>query len=72
VDGCHLILKVARWDDGIIQITETDFECKLTKIDWENAVYLIEDFCEGNLTGYQWLSDAYSDIHFLFSADGDW
>jgi hypothetical protein len=72
VDGCHLILKVARWDEGIIQITDADFECKLTEINWENAVGLIECFCEGNVTGFQWLYDLCTDIEFLFSADGHW
>ncbi len=72
VDGCHLLLKVARRDEGILQMTDTDFECKLTKMGWENAVELIECFCAGHPTGYQWLYNEYTDIQFLFSADGDW
>ena len=72
IDGRRLILKVGARDKGVIQVSGTVFECILTRHTWENAEGLVEPFCEGNLSGYQWLYDLDTDIQFLFSPSGDW
>jgi len=72
IDGCRLILKAGIRDRGLSQVSSTDFECTLTKLTWENAEGLVEPFCQGDLSGYQWLYDLDNDIKFLFSPSGDW
>jgi hypothetical protein len=72
VGGCRLILKVGSKDEGTIHVSNAVFECILTRATWENAEGLVEPFCEGNLSGYQWLYDLDTDIEFLFSPSGDW
>lgn len=72
VGGCHLFLKVGSRDKGTIRVSNTVFECILTRDTWVNAEGLVEPFCEGNLSGYQWLYDLNTDIDFLFPPSGDW
>ena len=72
IDGCRLILKVGTRDKGVIHFSSTIFECILTRLTWDNAEGLVEPFCGGNLSGYQWLYDLNTDIQFLFSPSGDW
>jgi hypothetical protein len=72
IDGCRLILKAGMRDKGLNHVSSTTFECTLTRLTWENAEGLVEPFCEGNLSGYQWLYDLDNDIEFLFSPSGDW
>jgi len=72
IDGCRLILKTGTRDKGVIRISSTIFECTLTSITWENAEGLVEPFCGGDLSGYQWLYDLGTNIQFLFSPTGDW
>jgi hypothetical protein len=72
IDGCRLILKAGMRDKGLNHVSSATFECTLTKLTWENAEGLVEPFCEGNLSGYQWLYDLDNDIEFLFSPSGDW
>lgn len=72
VGGCHLVLKVGSRDEGIIAKSGNDFECILKKNTWEDAVCLVEPFCEEDLSGYQWLYDLNTDIEFLFSPNGNW
>ena len=72
VAGCHLILKVGTRDKGLVHVSPTIFECILTRLTWDNAEGLVEPFCEGNLSGYQWLYDLDTDIQLLFSPRGDW
>jgi hypothetical protein len=72
IADCHLVLNVGLSDKGIIVHSENTFECILTKNSWEDAVGLVEPFCEGNLSGYQWLYNLNTNIDFLFSPSGDW
>lgn len=72
IGDCCLILKVGSKDKGIINISNNVFECILTKTTWDNAEGLVELFCEGKLTGHQWLYNLTTDIEFLFSPDGGW
>lgn len=72
IGGCRLILKVGKGDMGTIQFSKTVFECVLTKVSWETAEGLVEPFCDGNLSGYQWLYNLNTNIEFLFSPSGEW
>lgn len=72
IGGCRLGLKVDSTDKGIIRVSDTVFECILTRTGWENAKGLVEPFCEGNLSGYQWLYRLNTDIDVLFSPSGEW
>jgi hypothetical protein len=47
----------------------------LTDISFVKSVadcQLVEPFCEGDSSGYQWLYDLYWDIELLFSPTGYW
>jgi hypothetical protein len=72
VDGCHLFLKVGTGSKGVIVLLKNTFECILTRDDWDVAKDLVEPFCEGNLSGYQWLCNLGTRIELLFSPNGDW
>jgi hypothetical protein len=72
IADCQLVLKVGKWDKGVIINSKNRFECVLTRDGWENAKDLVEPFCEGDSSGYQWLYDLYWDIELLFSPTGYW
>ncbi len=72
IGGCRLILKVGTRDKGTIRVSNSVFECILTRVTWENAEGLVEPFCEGNLSGYQWLYNLNTNVELLFSPSGDW
>jgi hypothetical protein len=73
IAGCRLTLKVGSRDKGVIRLSNTAFECILTKLTWENAEGLVEPFCDTReVSGYQWLYNLDTDIELLFSQNGDW
>ena len=72
IGGCRLILKVGKGDMGTIQLSKTVFECVLTKVSWETAEDRVAPFCDGDLSGYQWLYKLNTNIEFLFSPSGEW
>lgn len=69
---CHLFLKIGSSNEGVIVSSGNVFECILTMDGWKDAEGLVEPFCEGNLTGYQWLYNLNTDIKLLFSPSGAW
>lgn len=72
LDNCHLVLRVGSSDKGVIILSGNALECILTRDGWQDAEGLVEPFCEGNISGYQWLYDLNTDIELLFSPSGDW
>ena len=72
IADCHLVLKVGTKSKGVIILSKSTFECILTRDAWEDAKDLIEPFCEGNLSGYQWLYNLNTNVELLFSPSGDW
>lgn len=72
VADCHLVLKVGSSDKGVIILSENSYDCILTSDSWEDAEGLVAPFCEGNLSGYQWLYNLNTDIELLFSPSGNW
>lgn len=69
---CDLILTVGQKNKGVVILSDNVFECVLTKEKWKDAECLVQPFCEGNMTGYQWLYDLNTDVELLFSPSGRW
>ena len=68
-----LKLRLGSMDEGIIQISDNDFVCTLSKSGWENAIDLAQPIIESeDINGYQWLYDINSNIDFLLSRNGKW
>lgn len=58
IGGVNLVLRLGSDDRGIVQISEFDFVCTLSKQGWENAIDLAQPFSESDdMNGYQWLYD---------------
>ena len=71
VSDCHLLLRLGKRDQGIIQLAPLRFECALSDEGWLNVSFLLEPFCGTDRTGFQWLVDE-SPISLLISDKGTW
>lgn len=70
--NCSLELSISATDQGIVQIAEGVFECRLSKASYLDMIYMIQRLIDIDLDGYQWLYNVVCDIDFLFSAGGGW
>ena len=71
VDGCELTLRKGQKDRGVIELAEMKFECLLTQGGWLDVAGLIQPFCQGEFSGYQWLKRT-GKIALLLSHSGKW
>jgi len=71
VCGCHLLLRLGKRDQGIVQLAPLRFECALTDEGWLDVSFRLEPFCETDKTGFQWLVDKGA-ISLLISVKGTW
>ena len=72
IDGCHLTLRLAQRDAGIVRCEGSTFECQFTSVEWEAIASLVEPFCESvEPNRYQWLTET-GDAYLLLSSDGSW
>ncbi len=71
IGGCQLVLRVWPRDQSVLRVGEPAmFECRLTRITWDNVEGLMEPFAHGT-QGYQWLAE-HGDASLLISASGQW
>lgn len=69
--GCELVLCVRGWDQGVVRIGPTSFECGLTVGTWDNVAGLVEPFMT-DASGYQWLARQSGGMSLLLSPSGQW
>ena len=72
--NCNLIFQQSDEDYGIEFVPKVGFVCGLTKGSYLRMISLIEPFCNRDLSSYQWLYEADTEIDLLFSpsAKGEW
>jgi hypothetical protein len=70
--NCTLILRIADEDEGITNSGKNRFFCDLTIKGYEKMISLIDQFCDKETKGYQFLYDVDSQTDFLFSPAGTW
>jgi hypothetical protein len=71
VDGCCLTLIRRSWDQAVVRIGPSNFECGFTAGTWDNVAGLVEPFRK-DLSGYQWLAGSPGEANVLLSASGQW
>jgi hypothetical protein len=71
IGGCELTLREGEKDQGASELAELKFEWVLTKGGWLEVAGLIQPFCRGEASGYQWLTRT-GKIAVLLSHDGQW
>lgn len=69
--GCELFLCCRAWDQAVLRVGASCFECGLTPGAWEDVAGLIEPFSAGAV-GHQWLTGAPGEALLLLSASGQW
>lgn len=70
--NCRLTLRIADEDEGITTSDKMQFYCDLTIAGYEQMIGLLEQFCNKETKGYQFLYDIDSQTDFLFSPAGTW
>jgi len=71
VRGCRLALIRRSWDQAVVCVGPSNFECGFTAGTWDNVAGLLEPFCE-DLSGCQWLAGSPGEAQVLLSASGQW
>ena len=71
VGGCRLALVRRPWDQAVVRVGPSDFECGFTTGTWDNVAGLVEPFAE-DAGGFQWLAGAPGEAAVLLSASGRW
>ncbi len=69
--GCELLLLVRSWDQAVVRVGLTRFECGLTTGTWENIAGLFDPFSGGGV-GHQWLVSSPGEARLLISYSGQW
>ena len=73
VDGCRLALIRRSWNQAIVRVGPSNFECGFTAGTWDNVAGLIEPFCEDRSgERYQWLASSPGEADLLLSPSGKW
>ncbi len=70
--NCKLTLRISDEDEGITTSGKKHFFCDLTIAGYEQMISIIDQFCNKETKGYQFLYDVDSQIDFLFSPAGTW
>jgi hypothetical protein len=68
---CALTLVRRAWDQAVVRLGPSRFECGLTAVTWDNVAGLIEPFAAGS-GGFQWLVGEPGDASVLLSTSGGW
>ena len=71
VGGCRLALVRWPWDQAVLRVGPSAFQCGLTAGTWDNVAGLIEPFAE-NAGGFQWLAGSPGEASLLLSVSGQW
>lgn len=75
VGGCHLEAKLSDWDSGLWRIGEVAFECRLSRIWWDNCEGIVAGFIDTGLgPGRVYLDTPFGDpnLEWCLSPDRDW
>lgn len=70
--NCKLTLRIADEDEGITTSDKNQFFCDMTIVGYECMIAVLEQFCNKETKGYQFLYDIDSHTDFLFSPAGTW
>ena len=70
--NCKLTLRISAEDEGITTSNKMQFYCDLTIAGYERMIALLQQFCNKETKGYQFLYDIDSQTDFLFSPAGTW
>ncbi len=68
---CRLALVRKDWDQAVVKVGSSNFECGLTAGTWDNVVGRIEPFAASG-RGYQWLAGTPGEASVLLSPSGQW
>jgi hypothetical protein len=71
IGGCRLYFVRRSWDQAVVRVSPSTFECGFTAGTWENVAGLIEPFTE-SAAGFQWLAGSPGEAEVLLSASGQW
>ena len=71
VGDCELLLCRRAWDQAVLRVGPSSFECGLTPGAWEDVAGLVEPFQSGAV-GHQWLTGAPGEASLLLSSCGRW
>ncbi len=71
VGGCELVLLRRPWDQAVVQVGPSAFECGFTAGAWDDVAGRVEPFAAGG-NGYQWLAGIPGEASLLLSASGEW
>jgi hypothetical protein len=71
VGGCELVLLRRSWDQAVVRVGPSAFECRFTAGTWDNVAGLVEPFAAG-CTGYQWVAGSPGEASLLLSDSGQW
>ena len=71
VGGCALDLCLRPWDQAVVRVGASAFECGLTAGTWGNVTGLVAPFASGG-DGYQWLAGVPGEVPLLLSVSGHW
>jgi hypothetical protein len=73
VDDSRLTLVVRQWDQAVVRVAQSVFECGFTATTWENVGGLIEPFTRDESDGgFQWLAESPGEAAVLLSVSGRW
>ncbi|MBW6492391.1 MAG: hypothetical protein K0B15_14505 [Lentimicrobium sp.] len=70
--NCKLTLRLSDEDEGITTSDQKQFYCDMTIAGYEQMIKLLEQFCNKETKGYQFLYDIDIQTDFLFSPAGTW
>lgn len=70
--NCNLTLRISAEDEGITTSDKMHFFCDMTIAGYERMIALLQQFCNKETKGYQYLYDIDSQTDFLFSPAGTW
>lgn len=71
IDGCRLSLVRRPWDQAVMRVGPSAFECRFTSATWSNVMGLIEPFAD-SAGGFQWLAASPGEAAVLLSPSGEW
>jgi len=69
--NCRLTLVRRAWDQAVVRVGPSAFECGFTAGTWDNVAGLGEPFAAG-AAGFQWLAESPGEAALLISVSGEW
>jgi hypothetical protein len=66
-----LVFRVRDWDQAVLRVGPSAFECGFTASTWDNVAGSVEPFAAAG-SGYSWLAGTPGEASLLLTSSGQW